>query len=167
MSKGIIAVTNIEIMGWYLSPIAQAISEIAPAFTKNRVTVLDDYAWYPLSDCLRVLHTLASEAMLDMANLGMRAAKHLAIPHWIDTIPAALINLEDTYRRAHRNNHHGELSARIITARQVRCTVNTPYPEDFMYGLISGVAMRYMPSGSHFEVRRSYADRAAVIDVRW
>ncbi|GAB4551505.1 MAG: hypothetical protein OHK0023_18530 [Anaerolineae bacterium] len=161
------AVTNTEIMGWYLAPIAQAFSEIAPTFPKSRITPLDDYAWYPLSDCLRALHDLASEATLNIANLGMRTAQYLAIPHWIDNIPAALITLEDIYRRAHRNNHYGELSARIFAAHHVRCTVNTPYPEDFMYGLISGVAMRYIPSGGHFEVRRSYTDRATIVDVKW
>lgn len=169
MAKHPLPSSNIEVMGWQICALLEATPEIALTTlgVDDALDSISGYAWYNLEWWLRVLKDITAQTSLDMLALGMRAAERLSLPPWIDNISAALLEVEDLYRRAHRGGEVGEVFGRVVHGRHIRFSVRTPYPEDFISGLVWGIAQRYAPQNSRLELTRNSADRATAFDVRW
>jgi len=169
VAKRTLQSSHIEVMGWQIRALVEATPEIALTTLPADYALgsISGYEWYRLTWWLQLLKDITTQTTLDMFLLGMRAAERLSLPPWIDNISAALLEVEDLYRRAHRGGEIGEVFGRVVHGRHIRFSVRTPYPEDFIAGLVWGIAQRYAPHGSRLELTRNGTDRATAFDVRW
>jgi hypothetical protein len=156
-------------MGWQIRALVEATPEIALTTLPADYALgsISGYEWYRLTWWLQLLKDITTQTPLDMFLLGMRAAERLSLPPWIDSISAALLEVEDLYRRAHRGSEIGEVFGRVVHGRHIRFSVRTPYPDDFISGLLWGIAQRYAPPDSHPELICNGVDRPTTFDVRW
>ena len=59
----------------------------------------------------------------------------------------------------HRNGDVGEERAEKLGDKHLRLIMKTPYPDDLAYGVVWGMARRFLPTGTHFTVK--YDEAAA------
>lgn len=156
-------------MGWQILAMLEATPEAESArlYSPYNLSTVGGYEWYAFDLWLNLLKEISAKTGLDMVSLGMRAAERLVLPPWIENLSAALFQVEEVYRRAHRGSECGEVFARVVHGRHIRFTVRTPYPEEFIFGLVWGIAQRYAPENNRLELTRHSADRGTTFDVRW
>lgn len=134
--------------------------------------------WYPLQRWLNVFDDILAvqgfQSTLNLVDIGRTYVNTAYLPEDIDTLEDALIAINDTYQLNHRNGYAGEMSIIIMGPGHIQVVDHTPYPEDFSYGMIYGVAQRYRPEGVRLIVRhddeqpcRKRGDDSCTFDISW
>ncbi len=170
LSKVALLNTASEIMGGYVLALTQSAPEqdLPDLLVMHGFHALNAYTWYPLRAWLELLNDLSARSTLSMETLGRRAAAHMALPHWIDSLSTGLLWFEELYQRSHRGGNHGEVSVRVVHGRYIRFTIRTPYPSAFIKGMLHGLAARLLPANTKLDVREGRSpDRTLTLDVRW
>ncbi len=132
--------------------------------------------WYPLQNMLDALRELSEgdfSRTLDLVQLGQRISEHSAWPEEIQTIEDALQAIDVAYHM----NHQGEVGSYQATRtgeREITMVCENPYPCDLDYGLIYGIARRFLPVDGNLLVEhdpdgpcRKHGADSCTYFVRW
>lgn len=154
--------------------------EITPILQKHGIDQdslkADD--WYPLQRWLDVLSDIKNvkdfQSTLNLVDIGRTYAKTAYLADNINSLEDALIAINDTYQLNHRNGYAGEMVIIIMGPGHLQVVDHTPYPGNFTYGMIYGLAHRFRPEGVLPIVRhddtqpcRERGDDSCTFDVTW
>jgi hypothetical protein len=134
-------------------------------------------AWYPLQSLLDVFKEIYEEdltAMLDLVHIGMEIPKHVLWPPEIQTVEEALLSINTAYHMNHKDGKIGVYRPRQVKWREFQIFCQNPYPCDFDYGLLYGIARLYLPPDGHLIVEhdadtpcRKHGAESCTYSVRW
>ncbi|HEC22200.1 MAG TPA: hypothetical protein ENI95_04715 [Chloroflexi bacterium] len=149
---------------------------LQPLIERHGLGSVRPEGWYPQQAWLDVLRDVAegkAGGSLDLVSVGMEVPNTADWPPGVDSIEAALESIDVAYHMNHRNGEIGYYRAVRVGSHQIDVVCETPYPCDFDYGIVYGVASRFHPTGTTFIVRhaegqcRKKGDRACVYQVIW
>jgi hypothetical protein len=156
--------------------------EIYPFLEKHGLTNIDPDRWYLVQTWLDVLSDLAearpNQAMSDFVSVGMAIAEVAPMsPVYDDGMPfgdAMVASSGGGYLRGHRGGDVGGHSAKKIDDNHIIVTTRTPYPDDVVYGVLYGMARRYLPDDASFTVkydtetlRRDHGGEVTIFHIAW
>lgn len=138
---------------------------------------IDQDAWYPLQDLLNVLNDMAKQStvMMDFVSIGMAAGTNGVLPSETQHLSLweFFVAYGQNYQNLHRNGDAGSFQVEKTDQNHLALTLNVPYPDDLMYGLIYGYARRFA-NGHQFIVaydeeiaRKDQGGDYTVIHVIW
>jgi hypothetical protein len=117
---------------------------------------IDVEAWYPLQHILNVLSKIrqTGNAMMDFVSIGMAAAEHSILPPEVDqlSIQEFFKLYAQVYPTRHRNGDPGQMWVDVDENGNITITLDNPYPDDLMYGMMYGFTRRFIPRGVSFTV---------------
>jgi len=152
--------------------------EIQPYLRTHDLTDVQPEEWYllqPWLDVMSEIRTSANNAMFNFVSIGMEVAERIQLPPEWDDIPfeEVLLALDEAHRSGHQGDAGG-YEAEVVEERHVVMRSQTPYPDDFVYGFIYGLARRLLPEGSQYTVyydpdilRREESGEATVLHVTY
>jgi hypothetical protein len=111
--------------------------------------------WYSQQEWLYVLKEIAegaNNAMFNLVSIGMKIPENALFPPGIDSAIAALQSIDVAYHMNHRGGEIGNYKTTVIDDRNVDFLCENPYPDDFDYGIIYGMARRFCPPNLIFSV---------------
>ncbi|MDA0244431.1 MAG: hypothetical protein OT477_13520 [Chloroflexi bacterium] len=131
-------------------------------------------SWWPFQTALDIL----AEMRVREGNfMGLIAVGHAgpAFQPWPDeitTVEQAFLALDSIAQMAHQG-YIGRYVPEMIDPQHIRVTSYTAYPSDFEYGLMYGIAQRFLPQGTSIVIHRFFSpsrlrgDDHCVFDVTW
>lgn len=145
---------------------------------KHGLTDIDPNAWYPLQDVLNVLKEIsdATNSTFNFVSIGMTAAQLAYIPPEMEnyTLEQILRQYGKIYQMRHRNGDFGSVVVEKPSENHLKIIMDTPYPDDIMYGVMYGYARRFLPPGTRAVVqyddtqpRMAEGGDYTVVHVRW
>jgi hypothetical protein len=151
---------------------------ILPHLEKHGLSEVDPERWYPLQNWLDVLNELDGDdgAMFDFVSIGLKIAETAIYPPEVEKMPFAdfVMMIPQVYLMQHRNGDAGEERAERLSDQHLRLIMRTPYPDDLAYGVVWGMARRFLPEGTQFliayndtEPRRDLGGEYTVLDISW
>ncbi len=151
---------------------------ILPYLEQHGLSHIDPDTWYPLQNWIDVLNDLAHDggAMFDFVSIGLKIAETAVYPPEVDEMPFAdfVMMIPEVYRMQHRNGDIGEERAELLGDQHLRLIMRTPYPDDLAYGVVWGMARRFLPKSTQFliayddaEPRRDLGGEYTVLDISW
>lgn len=152
---------NIEINGITVLSLIQNVQhdEMASVLEKYRFERVDPERWYKLQDVLNALEEIGggSNAMTNFVSIGMSAGdlgvKQLPPEVKDMSITEFLAAYQKVYQTRHRNGRPGEvISEQVADGHIVIKWIDTPYPDDIMYGVIYAYARHFL-AGKYFTLR--------------
>ncbi len=154
--------------------------EITPILQKHHIDrdSLKPEDWYPLQRWLDVLSDIMAQkdfqSTLNLVDIGRTYAQTAYLPDDINSLEDALIAINDTHQLNHRNGYAGEMMMIIMGPGHLQVVDHTPYPENFTYGMIYGLAHRFrgkdvIPIVRHDDEQpcRKQGDDSCTFDVIW
>ncbi len=136
---------NAEVLGRNLKAlIAGTGNNILDALKRHGITNIQDDQWYPQSAVLAALQEFGGTA--NLVSVGTQVIKHTVFPPEVDSVEKALMTIDVAYKMNHRNGDIGYYRASVQSQRHIVMECKNPYPCDFDYGLIYGVAKRFLPA---------------------
>lgn len=110
--------------------------------------------WYPQERYLPMLDEIAhskQDAVFDLIGIGIKLASYAPLPADVTTLKRALFSLDDFY---HQTNPHipGGWQVTLVEANFAVCTSSTPFPSDMEYGILYGLADRFLNDEYVFKV---------------
>lgn len=129
--------------------------EIWDVLEAHGLQEIDPEQWYPQQAWLDVLRDVIGRgnAMFNLVSIGMKLAELFPMPPDIRTMHEALGAVDDIFRMSNPDAEPGIMRTENVEPRHVRIVSATPYPDDFEYGVIYGLARRYLPPDGHLVVR--------------
>ena len=167
-----------EVSGASILSVVHTLGEeaILPLLEKHGITDVTPESWHPQQAWLDVLRELATgdfSAVQDLVHIGITTPENAPWPPEIQTVEDALRSINTAYHMNHRGEV-GYYQAETLDDGLIRMICENPYPCDFDYGLIYGVARAYLPPGTHLVVEhdpegpcRKRGDDACVYYVQW
>jgi hypothetical protein len=116
--------------------------------------------WYPVTWWLEVFDSISEERATMTPNLvaiGMEYVQTAIWPAEVTTIEDALMAVNDTYQVNHDGGYVGEFSIIAMGPGKVEVLDNTPYPPDFVYGMLYQLVQQHAPLGRRPIVERQPA----------
>lgn len=148
---------HVEVLGAALSSMTVGMGDaVLPILKAHGVGNLDPDAWYPMDAWLSAFKDIAegkTNAMFNLVSIGMAIPENAVFPPQIDSLVAALQSIDIAYHMNHRGGEIGNYHATVANDRQVDFVCWNPYPCDFDYGIIYGMARRFCPPNISFRVR--------------
>jgi len=153
-------------------------NSVRPYLEQHNLLDADANKWYPLQAVLDILSDLSEQgdAMFNFVAIGMAAAdlspltpqaKAMALEQFLLAYPTI-------YQQRHRDGDPGRVQAEKVADNHIVMRLETPYPDDIMYGLLYGFARRFMPAGKMVRVtydddapRREQGGPATILHVVW
>jgi hypothetical protein len=114
---------------------------------------LDPNSWYPQQMWLDILREAAEEMQLDLLALGTRVAASYQIPDGVVSLARLLEIVDSNYQTTHRYTDPVRLTATQIAGREVHIVDNSPYPDEFQYGMFFGLLQRLIPLDATLKIR--------------
>jgi len=152
--------------------------EITPYLKKHSLTDIKPGEWYSQQTWLDVLSDLSEEkaggAMFDFVAIGMKVSELSNFPPEFSLMPFedTMSHIDQAYQSFHRGDA-GDTFVEIVGTNHLTHNLRVPYPDDFMYGSVYGLARRYL-AGKHFTVyydqdkpRREHGGDYTIIHVTW
>ncbi len=169
---------NVKVRGKILLAYIAALGESArPLLEKHGFASVQPDAWYLLQSILDVFKEIYEKdftAMLDLVHIGMEVPKHVLWPPEIQTIEDALFSIDEAYHMNHKDGEIGTYRTSQAKRREFQIFCENPYPCDFDYGLLYGIARRYLPPDGHLIVEhdpdapcRKHGEDSCTYSVRW
>ncbi len=171
---------NAEVIGQNMSAFVECINKdhILPFLEKHGLSQIDPQTWYPLQDWLNVLNDMldAGGAMFDFVSVGMKIADTAVYPPEVEGLPFAdfVMMIPQVYQMQHRHGDVGEEQARQLGDQHLQLYMRTPYPDDLAYGVVWGMARRFLPPGTHFVIAYDEAEPRCdqggdhtILDIQW
>ncbi len=135
---------NAEVLGRNLKAlVAGTGNRILDALARHGITDIQDNRWYPQSAVLAALKELGETS--NLVAVGTQVIEHTSFPPEVDSVEKALMSIDVAYKMNHRNGEVGYYRAKAQGPRHIVMECKNPYPCDFDYGLIYGVARRFLP----------------------
>ncbi len=151
--------------------------EIWSILERRKLTNVDPDKWYLLQNWLDVLSEIAQDsgAMFNFVSVGTHIGDTAPLLAGNENISfeEMMLQFNENYQRSHRGGV-GEIFTEQIAENHVKCTYTTPYPDDLDYGVLYGLARRFLPKGTDFVVqfddslpRRDEGGEYSVMHVIW
>lgn len=162
-----------------LATIAGAGEGIHQLLASKGISRVDPQQWYPQQVWLDVLYDISTGVggsrgpIFDLVSIGMQIPLHARWPDGVDSVETALISINEAYHMNHRNGEIGYYRAERVADKHIIVEAGNPYPSDFDYGIVYGLAKRFLPHGTYFKVVRAdrpsrlYGDDHCVYHVIW
>lgn len=151
---------NLEIRGRTAYALLESINQenYRHILEQHGLSNINEDSWYRLQGILDILNDINQQggAMMNFVSIGMAAAAHSVLPPEMQEMPLDKFLLAYAHhypQHLHRNGDPGEIRVETRTKNHVVLTLDTPYPDDLMYGLFYGYARRFARPGMHFTVR--------------
>ncbi|MFN8531249.1 MAG: hypothetical protein U0670_21820 [Anaerolineae bacterium] len=147
-----------EVMGHVVIDMRNAIGseDIFPIFQKHGLGDVDPKAWYPMQSMLDALREIdeSGGSMFDFVSVGMNAAANLKMPPELASLSMVQIApmVPAIYRMNVRGTDLGVAACDVVNQNHIKISYSIPYPDDYLYGLVYGVAKRFIPAGKTFTV---------------
>ena len=152
--------------------------EIHPYLEKYGLTEVDPEKWYPANNLMSLMNDMAAEANLssNLVALGMATVAKMIIPPEMAALPlsAVLEGWNDLYYLQHRGGEIGYVKVEKITDHHYKTIHHLLYPDDMVYGVAYGLALRWLPKTVHFKIiydadtpRRDNGGEDTIIHVVW
>ena len=147
---------------------------VDPVARKCGLVDIQENEWYLQQawlDTLKSLDENRTGGTLNMVSVGLTVPDTANWPTDIDSIEAALFSIDVAYHMNHRNGEIGQYRAQQINEHLIDVICDNPYPCDFDYGIIYGVARRFRPKDMGFSIThdpgtcRRRGDKACVYHV--
>ena len=141
-----------------------------PVLEAHGILEINPQAWYPQQlwlDILKEVAATAGDGMFDFVAVGMSVATLAPFPPNVKTIPQAFEAMGKVYAANHRNGYVGEWVCESTTDHSVFERVKSPYPDDFLYGVVYGITKRYVPAGQPILVTRSHQGDMCCFTISW
>lgn len=142
---------NAQVIGQVLFAFAQNINveEMLPILQKHDLVDLQEDKWYSVETIVKFFEDITAQtnAMFNLVSIGTKIAIYCIVPPNIDVMPFSdFLEIIDTvYHMQHRGDV-GQLVTRKLSAQHYTVTSDTPYPDDFWYGIYYGWAKRLLPA---------------------
>jgi len=142
--------SNTEVSGQAMLAMVDCMDSehIAPIMLKHGLSdKFDPDTWYPMQLWLDIFQEILDQqgfqGTLNLVDIGRRYADTAILPEDVGTLDDAIIAVNDTYQLNHRNGYAGEMSIVIMGDGNMQVIDHTPYPCDFTYGMLYGLAHRF------------------------
>jgi hypothetical protein len=145
-------------------------ANFAPILTKYGISEVDPQHWYSQQMWLDVLHEVvqsSNSAMFDLVAVGISVADLTSFPPEVNTLPKAFTALEKLYTTNHRGGYVGELVCESAEDGKIIERMNSPYPDDFLYGLAYGIAKRFLPREKSVTVIKAIKNNICYFTITW
>ena len=128
--------------------------KIADILSMNQLHAIDSDRWYPAKLLVQILTdiSLARGGALDLTSIGMKVPDTIIMPAEIRGIGDALLSWNEIYQQNFRSGHAGWYEVSTLNANHMRVTDYTPWPRDLSFGMLQGLARRYVRANERFEV---------------
>lgn len=136
---------------------------------------LEPDKWYPAQPMIDIFNRLVERGgeMFDFVSIGMAVAKTVPLPPTI-AISDVMIQSPQFYLSGIRGTDPGWYRTSLVSSHHVQLDYRVPFPDDFQYGIIFGLAQKTKPAGSSFLVqyddtqpRREQGGEFTRIHVTW
>ncbi len=145
--RGVVVLSLVSVMGAFRSISLDALK-------KNGIVDPQPDEWYSQQAWLDSFKVIAERVGPNtLYQVGRQVPQQYTYPLGIDSIEAAMSDLDDAYRKSHRGGEVGHYRFQILGLDVGRMTCDNPYPCDFDRGIISALAERFEPPGSLIDVR--------------
>jgi hypothetical protein len=142
---------EVEVSGAVLLSLITGTQErIVPILVQHGITGVQAGGWYPKQAMLDALREFGQ--MADLVSIGMRIPDLAQWPPEIQTIWDAFEALDTAYHMNHRGGRIGHYRVEKTGEQALTVVVENPYPCDFDYGLMYGLARRYLSPGVNLRV---------------
>jgi hypothetical protein len=152
--------------------------DIAACLSKHKLNRVQPNDWVNLQTYLDCLKDIQQEfsyyySFYSLIAIGTKVidyAMGIPNPHKSDTNFEPLNNF---YQLRHRGMDVGEYSQEFLSEKHLRVTARNPYPSDFDYGLVWGMARMRVSNGQVLRVIRAESpsrrkgDASCVYDLIW
>ena len=156
MAQFVAFAPGVEVNGTTVMSIIAGMGEVAsPILIAHGFDNVQRDAWYSQQAWLDTFREIARMATrsCDLVSIGMEIPRNANFPPGIDSIESALKSIDVAYHMNHRGGEIGHYAALVISDRQVDLVCQNPYPCEFDYGIIYGMAARFCPKGAHVQIR--------------
>jgi hypothetical protein len=139
--------SHVEVSGQSMLITIEAMGEaVHPMLMQFGFSQLEPSKWYPQQPYLDFFRDVASGdfQVLDLMNIGMKVPALAFWPSNIRTIADALFSIDAAYHMNHRYGEIGCYRATQTGDREIEIYCANPYPCDFDFGVIYGVAQVYL-----------------------
>lgn len=131
--------------------------DIETIIEKHGLSQVDPQSWYSLQNVLNVLKeiSVASGSTFNFVGIGVAAAQLATIPPEMEnfTLEQILQQYSKLYQMRHRGGNAGSITVEKISDSHLKIIMDTPYPDDVMYGVMYGYARRLLPAGTRVVVK--------------
>lgn len=151
MAEYVVFEPGVEVSGEVLLSLIEGTQHrIVPVLVKHGIENVTAGSWYDKQSMLDALKDFGQ--MADLVSIGMQIPDLAQWPPEIDTIQKAFEALDVAYHMNHRSGEIGHYRIELVSDRALDVVVNNPYPCNFDYGLIFGLARRYLPEVGDLKV---------------
>ncbi len=152
--------------------------QIRPILEKHGFAKLEPDEWYSANTFLQILDELSELPGVtdNLVSIGMKISDSAEYPPEAMHMPLRQIleTANSGYEMNNRGKDIGWTRTEIIDDRHVKIHSRIPWPDDFMYGSIYGLARRFLPNDGHLTVRyedlnnrRDNGGEETVYEVAW
>jgi hypothetical protein len=156
MAQFVAFAPDVEVNGTTVMSIIAGMGETArPILSAHGFDDVQRDEWYSQQawlDAFREIAQMRSKTC-DLVSIGMAIPQNANFPPDIDSIVSALQAIDVAYHMNHRGGEIGSYTASVIGDRQVDLVCQNPYPCEFDYGIIYGMARRFCPKDAHVQIR--------------
>lgn len=130
--------------------------------------------WADLQTYLNIMQSLRKREghFMGLIALGQTIPHVIDFPTHLQTVEAVFQNFNMLYHSVHQG-HIGQYVVEFISHTHIRVKAYTPYPSDYEYGLLYGIAHRFLPAEADIKVCREQfpsrlqGDDHCVYDLHW
>ena len=147
-------------------------ARIVPVLARHGISYPQENAWYAQTTALNVLREFARTE--DLVAMGKQIINFAIFPPGLATVEEALHAINEAYHMNHRGGEIGYYHTRMQAPRHIVVTCKNPYPCDFDYGIILGMAQRFLPRSNTLTVKhdkaagcRKEGENICVYHVTW
>jgi hypothetical protein len=134
--------------------------EIAPLLEAQGLTQIEPQKWYPLQPYLNVFKAIIDQrsgAMFNLVSVGTKVSEMALLPPEMNSIETAMRMVDIGYQINHRNGNVGKMTPNFVGPRTVEIIDSSCYPDDFMYGVLFGLARRFKAMNDDLVVRHEHS----------
>lgn len=149
---------NAEVIGQAMLGFIQCTNKdaIAPLLHEQGLDHIEPDQWYPLQPYLNVFKDIISRgdnAMFNLISVGSKVSEIAPLPPEMNSIQTALMMVNAGYQLNHRNGNVGTMTPQVVSDREILVVDTSCYPDDFMYGVLFGLARRFRAPQDNLVVR--------------
>ena len=124
---------------------------------ENGLSDIDVDDWYSLQHILHVLSEIGEmkNSMMDFVSIGMAAAEYSSFPPEVSELSVQQFFglYAQVYPKRHRYGDPGTISVKTHENGDLTITLDNPYPDDLMYGMMYGFVRRFVAPNLSFTVQ--------------
>lgn len=172
---------GVEVNGRAIRSVVEGVASFSELFESMSLEMLENNGipdpqpgeWYPMQDYLDAFQEIENRVGPNtVEQIGRSIPEVVEWPGGIETVPAAMEQLDDVYQMNHRGGEIGSYEFRMTGAQEGRMECYNPYPCALDRGIVTGIARKFSPEGSLVRVEevegcRMDGAETCVYAVKW